>query len=860
MNVSRRRSVVTALLLGLMPAPLIAATTAFTYQGQLKDTGAPANGRYDLAFSLWDDPTSTDSRDQIGGTLEFLGQPVSDGLFEVALDFRDGAFPGEARYLQIEVRPAGGHAYTTLSPRQELTPTPYAMTAQKTIGVDGYSLDAVDGSVRDVVYVDERGNVGVGTTTPRAALDVAGTVASTGLKLTTAPSDGFVLTSDASGNASWAAPPSGGSGYWQNGPEDHIFFNDGYVGIGTGSTQTPAQALHVEGSAYVSDRVGIGTISPAAPLDVVGRISSDGFQLRSGATAGYVLTTDASGVGTWRAPAGGGTGFWSDGPEDNIYYNDGSVGIGTGGAETPLQMLHVAGSAYFRDFVGIGTATPTSPLQVVGTDTGAIVGVTSFDSGRGVYGEATGSSGYGVSGVAASGIGVIGESNTNSGGTGVWGWVESSTGVGVAGFNDAESGDAIAVKGVSASASGFAGYFDGQGYFSNNVGIGTTTPEHKLHVVGGTETAMFGSTNVSATPAVKGLNLNTTGRGVMGEVVGTNGYGVYGKAVGGAGVYGTVTTNSGGNGVEGYVESATGHAIYGYNEATSGDAVGVYGESASPAGYGGYFYGKGYFRNNLGVGIEPATAAMLHVENARAGAGEHAISASITNPSTSSDAAAGSFSAEGTPGMAVYAMGDGGNAVHATQVGSVGHAVWAHNDNAHAAVVATNGGTGDLFEGRVGTDAVFRVAKTGITHVKVLAVEGGADLAERFDVGEGARPGIVVEIDPDHLGKLRIAKEAYSRRVAGVISGANGLDAGMILGDLAGGAKSQPVALSGRVWVYCDATDHPIHPGDLLTTSNRPGHAMAVSDYARAHGAVLGKAMSTLEEGTGLVVVLVSLQ
>jgi len=833
MNGSRRQSVVAALLLWLIPAPLIAATTAFTYQGQLKDAGAPAEGRYDLAFSLWSDPTSADTHYQIGGTLEFLGHPVSDGLFEVQLDFRDGAFPGDPRYLQIEVRPTGAHVYTTLSPRQEVTPTPYAMTAQQTIGVDGYSLDAADGSQRDVVYVDDRGNVGVNTQSPAAKLDVLGTVRTMSLRMTTGPVAGYVMTSDASGNASWEALPPGGDSLWSSNR------NDIYYDLGN---------------------VGIGTSTPAASLDVAGGISADGFQLRSGVAAGYVLTTDANGVGTWQAPAGGGAGFWGDGPEDHIYYNDGYVGIGTGNAETPLQMLHVAGNAYIRDYVGIGTAAPTSPLHVMAADTGAIVGITSYDYGHGVSGEATGSSGYGVRGVAAAGTGVAGESNTSSGGTGVSGWVESSSGVGVVGLNDAESGDAIAVKGVTGSPSGFAGYFDGQGYFSHNVGIGTTTPEHKLHAVGGTDTAVYGSTNAGATPAVKGINLNTTGRGVMGEVTGSHGAGVYGKAVGGAGVFGTSTANSGGRGVEGYIESATGHAIYGYNEATSGDAIAVYGESASAAGFGGYFYGKGYFRNNLGVGVEPTTAAMLHVENSDAGAGEHAISAAITNPSTSSDAAAGSFSAEGTPGMAVYAKGDGGSAVHATQIGSVGHAVWAHNDNAQAAVVATNGGNGDLFEGRVGTDAVFRVAKSGITYVKVLAVQGGADLAERFDVDASAKPGTVVEIDPDHLGKLRIAKEAYSRRVAGVISGANGLDAGMILGDLAGAAMSQPVALTGRVWVQCDATDHPIHPGDLLTTSNRPGHAMAVSNYARAQGAVLGKAMSSLEEGTGLVLVLVSLQ
>ena len=77
-------------------------------------------------------------------------------------------------------------------------------------------------------------------------------------------------------------------------------------------------------------------------------------------------------------------------------------------------------------------------------------------------------------------------------------------------------------------------------------------------------------------------------------------------------------------------------------------------------------------------------------------------------------------------------------------------------------------------------------------------------------------------------------------------------------GSLANGAH--PVALTGRVWTWCDASLAPITPGDLLTTSSRPGHAMNASDRDRAPGATLGKAMSSLESGQGLVLVLVNLQ
>jgi hypothetical protein len=70
----------------------------------------------------------------------------------------------------------------------------------------------------------------------------------------------------------------------------------------------------------------------------------------------------------------------------------------------------------------------------------------------------------------------------------------------------------------------------------------------------------------------------------------------------------------------------------------------------------------------------------------------------------------------------------------------------------------------------------------------------------------------------------------------------------------------QNVALTGRVYVLADASNGPIQPGDLLTTSATPGRAMMVTDFQRARGAILGKAMSGLNSGKGLVLVLVSLQ
>lgn len=151
----------------------------------------------------------------------------------------------------------------------------------------------------------------------------------------------------------------------------------------------------------------------------------------------------------------------------------------------------------------------------------------------------------------------------------------------------------------------------------------------------------------------------------------------------------------------------------------------------------------------------------------------------------------------------------------------------------------------------------------GTARTEVLHITGGADLAEPFDVAgaEQVEAGMVVSIDREHSGQLRLADSAYDRGVAGIVSGAGGIKAGLTMqqeGSVAEG--SHPISLSGRVYVWADASYGPIHPSDLLTTSDTPGHAMKVTDYERAQGAILGKAMSTLEEGQGLVLVLVTLQ
>jgi hypothetical protein len=127
------RSVVRPLLTALLavgvvlrPGPAASLGTAFTYQGQLQQSGLPADGSCDMQFSLFG---AASRGPQIGSTQAALAVNVTNGLFTVPLDF-GSVFTGIELYLEIQVRcPAGGGSYVILSPRQHLTGAPYALYA-----------------------------------------------------------------------------------------------------------------------------------------------------------------------------------------------------------------------------------------------------------------------------------------------------------------------------------------------------------------------------------------------------------------------------------------------------------------------------------------------------------------------------------------------------------------------------------------------------------------------------------------------------------------------------------------------------------------------------------------------------------
>jgi hypothetical protein len=141
-----------------------------------------------------------------------------------------------------------------------------------------------------------------------------------------------------------------------------------------------------------------------------------------------------------------------------------------------------------------------------------------------------------------------------------------------------------------------------------------------------------------------------------------------------------------------------------------------------------------------------------------------------------------------------------------------------------------------------------------------IRLVGAGDVAEEFEVDPAVcpEPGTVMVIDDS--GHVRPSSEPYDRRVAGVVSGAGTLRAGVVLNGTEATASTTRLALVGRTFCKATAEEGPIGVGDLLTTSATAGHAMRAEDPVSAFGSVIGKALAPLRVGCALIPILIALQ
>ncbi len=358
------------------------------------------------------------------------------------------------------------------------------------------------------------------------------------------------------------------------------------------------------------------------------------------------------------------------------------------------------------------------------------------------------------------------------------------------------------------------------------------------------------STTVSADKAgVYSRNTNSTAYsvGVWGRADAAGAFGVYGSSASGQAVRGDATSGYGVVGV-----SASGDGVRG--QTTSGKS-GVYGQNDNTTAYSTGVWGRADAAGNFGVYGSSASGQAVR--------GDSTTGHGVVGVSTSGDGVRGQTTSgkSGVYGqndnLTAYSTGVWGRADAAGAFGvygssASGQAVRGDSTTGYGVVGVSTSGDGVRGASTTGYAGYF-IGKVGIT--------GGADLAELFNVSEDkADPGTLLIIDAATPGHLTISLHAYDTKVAGIVSGAGGVNPGLTLYQAGVMEGDTHVAIAGRVYVKATAINGAIEPGDLLTTSDRPGYAMKATDRDRAQGAVIGKAMTRLDKGEGLVLVLVNLQ
>jgi hypothetical protein len=428
-------------------APDAPLGTSFTYQGVLTNSNDnPINGSCDFRFSLYN---AESSGVQVGTTLDRPYVALSKGSFTVVLDFGNTAFTGEACWLEVTVRcPAGSGPYTTLSPRQALTPSPYAAFAQS-VGPHSHWGDTWNGngvgltinSVDDVGLDASGVNVGILSHSENGNGLVSWTNATSGF--TTAVT-GWVGSPDGIGVRGIADATNG----YTQGVQGHVQSTHG-AGVTGEAVATTGDTIGVLGVVASPEGRGVwghATSTYGFSNGVTGEVASpDGRGVWGIATA---ATGNTIGVtGEVNSPNGTGIRGLANatiGPANGVYGESYSLeGFGISGRAPYIGVSGEATATSGHTYGVLGWSNSTEGRGVEGyvtTTSGTtygVIGYTTSPDGRGVRGLANSTNGgsIGVMGEVMSpdGWGVWGLSNSTTGGIGVWGQTGGPDGIGVYG-------------------------------------------------------------------------------------------------------------------------------------------------------------------------------------------------------------------------------------------------------------------------------------------------------------------------------------------------------------------------------------------------------------------------------------------
>jgi photosystem II stability/assembly factor-like uncharacterized protein len=668
-----------------------------------------------------------------------------------------------------------------------------------------------DGTIQTAVVVNgqiyvsiDSGNTWTAKESNRAWYSV--TMSADGTRQTAVVNNGQVYVSTDSGNT-WTAKES----------------NREWYSVAMSADGTKQTAVVNNGQIYVcsadvsySYNVGIGTSEPS------GSLYPNGTTLEIAGNAPSIVLDDQWGIA-----------------QDDFEISNGGDKALLRDATDGLDILTIGLTGAIEGHVGIGTTSPAATLHIGGTPgvDGIMFpdGTLQTSAGGAGGGDITAvNAGTGLSGGGTSGDVTLNVDFAGTGSTSMAAHSDHShdgryyteaelqtsglANVNWGNLTNVPAGFADGIDNVGTGGPDSDWIVSGNDMYSiptGNVGIGTTNPTYKLDLVG----------DVRAIESQNGP-----------VICGRNGPGLP------------------------FIIWSNPCAVFGYASDTSGTNYGVCGRTDSSDGYAGYFLGgRNYFEGNVGIGTtDPGTARLAVME------GTVGIGTKSPVEMLHIDKASGSLGMRVSSDATSYQYMNFG----ATNGYSMGRAsddkFFINRDEPLGSgvlrilTVKSDGNVG------IGTNEPSeKLDVAGTAQCQILKITGGSDMAEPFDVKETdvAKAGMVLSIDSENAGKLKISQKAYDRCVAGIISGAGGVQPGMLMTQSGSTADGDyPVALTGRVYCFADASYGRIQPGDLLTTSDTPGHAMKVEDYSKAQGATLGKAMTPLEKGKGLVLVLVSLQ
>jgi hypothetical protein len=368
-------SIALTLLAGVHQA--LAQGTAFTYQGRLSNGASPASGSYDMKFTLY---ATNLTGNAIAGPVTNSAIAVNNGLFTTTLDFGDGVFTGTNLWLDIFVRTNGSPSFTELTPRQPVTPVPYAITAENANTLPGLTVQQNTNGAPNVIGGSPNNFVSSGLV--GATIGGGGAVIYNGSHYTNKVTGSFGTVGGGAGNVASTFDTVSG-GYQNTATSGYSTVGGGFENIASDSSATVAGGE--ENVASVNDATvggGDNNIAQGAYATVSGgeNNTASGFSATvGGGSANTASGDDATVAGGNGNTAGGGYSF-AAGQRAKANH----VGTFVWADSQPADFTSTANDQFLiraQGGVGIGNNNPQAPLHVNGGGDASLSGGGNIISG-----------------------------------------------------------------------------------------------------------------------------------------------------------------------------------------------------------------------------------------------------------------------------------------------------------------------------------------------------------------------------------------------------------------------------------------------------------------------------------------------